>query len=160
MIEMNINPANLLQFVPLIATIYKVYLKTPKVVNTVYDLDVAMANIKKSPITELPVGTFDVTPDGAEFNYTLDVEDQGGSGDNVGHLQITSPTGGTFTRGRATAQEGLLKQDNASGRIDLSGGNGSAFLVGEGEGDANDIKNYTIFGVLLYRPKGQPVFSK
>ena len=83
--------ANIVAVVPLFAAVYKVYLERPIRVRNPAEILNANLQIKNTkPIILNPGESQDVTPDGATFNYTLQVE--GNTKEKaIGLLQITHP---------------------------------------------------------------------
>lgn len=149
------NVVDALTLVPLIASVYQVYLDKPTLGITKPQIEAIFERIKKSSANELPAGSHDVTPTGARLNYVINVEDQG-DGDTIGHYQITSPTGDSFIQHKATDGNTVTHNDAKAQGI-LAKGNDMVLIA---EAPPLHTVGLMFFGVLIYRPKGQPVFKK
>lgn len=154
MIEMHAalgSAVELVKIAPLVAAVYQVYFRRPKIILNEAETAQAFQDLKSIPPIELGEGTHNVTPDGAQQNYVIDVTDNG-EGDNVGLLQIASPYGSIFTR-YDVRDKGIPK--NQPGFKVLSNPRGDAQMIAEAVTDSSELR---FFGVLIFRPKGQPVF--
>lgn len=160
MIEMSsiINTVDLSTVVPLFAAVYQIYLNKPIVAWNKSEVSNALREVKEhGKITELPAGSHDVTPEGAQLNYTVIVQDQGG-GDNIGYIQVTSPEGFSFVRHETNSgisSTSLVDRPQET----LSNPGGQSTIIGEAITSGMN-SGFKLFGVILYRPKGQAVFPK
>lgn len=152
------HAAELAVLVPFLASVYQIYLRKPLVVNNRGSVSNAMAQIRKSEVVELPVGTHNVTPTGARNNYTVTVTDKG-DGDNMGILQVSNPDGNSFSEIGMTQDSRFTTETISNGIVSLNSDKGGGYVetIAEPTGNGADIE---IFGLLAYIPKGQPVFPK
>jgi len=145
--------ANIVAVVPLFAAVYKVYLERPIRVRNPAEILNANLQIKNTkPIILNPGESQDVTPDGATFNYTLQVE--GNTKEKaIGLLQITHPKNLGYIELNSRGGKEPTKKA-ADGLVNLDHNN--AHIIAEPvDGDANAIDMY---GILIHRPAGVPVF--
>ncbi len=145
---------------PFIATVYKMYLNKPLIVNDRPSVKKALGEIRKIKPEELPIGTHDVAPPGSEQSYVINVYDRGND-DTAGTLQISNPAGFSFIetgmmRGAESTTETL---SNGVVQLDSQGDDGYVETIVEpaNNGDPNAVK---MFGMLVYMPKGKPIFEK
>lgn len=157
MIEMNLlnHVVEVAALVPVLGAIYKIYLKNPIIANSRASVQKAMDQIRGSEVVELPVGTHDVTPNGATQNYIIDVFDVG-YGDNAGNLQVSHPDGNSFIEMEMEQNSRAASEVVSDGKKLLYGNQGYVEAIAEPIGIGKDVR---IFGLLVYKPKGQAIFT-
>lgn len=147
--------ASIAAIAPLLGAVYQAYVKKPIRVKDEASIINAFKRIREeSTVTMFKPGTYEVTPDDARNNYTIAVMGDTNE-DATGILQVTDPNGRGFQVLRSS-ETGQVTTTGSDGRaIQLNYNN--AVIISE---EVNDRGAIDIFGIIIHRPAGEPVFPK
>ncbi len=142
--------------VPILGAVYQLYLKKPIVVSTKEQVMATMKQLRTSPVTQLPTGSYDVTPEGAKMNYTLQIVSDEENDDTVGQLQITNSSPVVMERIYHDSAKNLTTETLVqSGNIEhLDYGKSMTIAEPSVQGKVK------IFGMLLCKRKAEQIFTE
>ncbi len=155
-----------LPLIPLIGAIYYFKFKNPVTIQA-YQLsniaDFVSEAIAETPEQELEPGMHNITPEGYPDDYKLDVYDAGG-GDNRATLIMNPRASSENTDSRYLYQnqaEGIDVTIPLKGEVRIPVYH--PIIMTQFIGGPDDPKNrnspHNIYGCVIYRPKGKPLFK-